>query len=253
MGSKKPQPPPKPVENDEPSQGPDIPTQSCREQLMPMLGQSTYMAVLKYELKKESLQRIKMPIGAKIIHVGSQNGSLCLWAYVDEIAKNEVRLFDVFGDDQSIDTFFADYIHRGTAIISDTTWHVFERIEPTYTHWQWDTSQMSSKPNDHSEGPPSSDATVRAANLNVSLSPEGIRRIAKCVEIVDGYGHFREGQDGFQAMLEIRQFVDELEGKLSPYGYCPHCGKAGVFREARPNGNDTCEEGHVYPSRVARH
>lgn len=34
----------------------------------------------------------------------------------------------------------------------------------------------------------------------------------------------------------------------SPYGYCPHCGAAALVRERRPNGNDTCANGHIYPS-----
>ena len=37
--------------------------------------------------------------------------------------------------------------------------------------------------------------------------------------------------------------------KESPYGFCPICGARGFSRERRPNGNDRCEEGHVYPSR----
>jgi hypothetical protein len=32
------------------------------------------------------------------------------------------------------------------------------------------------------------------------------------------------------------------------YGYCPHCGLPGLSRERRPNGNDRCSQGHVYPS-----
>lgn len=32
------------------------------------------------------------------------------------------------------------------------------------------------------------------------------------------------------------------------YGYCPTCGSAGKSRERRPMGNDTCVQGHVYPS-----
>jgi hypothetical protein len=35
------------------------------------------------------------------------------------------------------------------------------------------------------------------------------------------------------------------------YGRCPKCGSLGVMRERRPNGNDTCNEGHVYPSKDA--
>lgn len=35
------------------------------------------------------------------------------------------------------------------------------------------------------------------------------------------------------------------------YGYCPRCLNPGEERERRPNGNDTCANGHVYPSRTA--
>lgn len=34
-------------------------------------------------------------------------------------------------------------------------------------------------------------------------------------------------------------------------GYCPRCGARGKFRERRPNGNDECERGCVYPSATA--
>lgn len=37
----------------------------------------------------------------------------------------------------------------------------------------------------------------------------------------------------------------------NPYGYCPKCGAPGKKRERRPNGNDICENGCVYPSRDA--
>ena len=37
------------------------------------------------------------------------------------------------------------------------------------------------------------------------------------------------------------------------YGSCPMCGAPGNSRERRPNGDDTCENGHKYPSRLATH
>lgn len=40
---------------------------------------------------------------------------------------------------------------------------------------------------------------------------------------------------------------------MSSYGYCPECGMPGVERERRPDGNDRCSRGHVYPSRNATH
>lgn len=33
-----------------------------------------------------------------------------------------------------------------------------------------------------------------------------------------------------------------------PYGYCPQCGEPGVNRERSPNGNTTCNHGHLYRS-----
>src|SRR3954464_10801834 len=35
------------------------------------------------------------------------------------------------------------------------------------------------------------------------------------------------------------------------YGFCPVCHSPGKSRERRPDGNDTCEKGHSYLSRVA--
>ena len=32
------------------------------------------------------------------------------------------------------------------------------------------------------------------------------------------------------------------------YGLCPKCGENVSIRERRPNGNDNCENGHVFPS-----
>lgn len=37
----------------------------------------------------------------------------------------------------------------------------------------------------------------------------------------------------------------------SVYGFCPVCGAKGKTRERRPNGDDTCESGHKYPSSTA--
>lgn len=36
-----------------------------------------------------------------------------------------------------------------------------------------------------------------------------------------------------------------------PYGFCPECGAEGEVRERRPDGNDVCTNGHVYPSKTA--
>lgn len=38
------------------------------------------------------------------------------------------------------------------------------------------------------------------------------------------------------------------ENQESIYGFCPECSSRGVVRERRVNGDDTCENGHKYPS-----
>lgn len=38
------------------------------------------------------------------------------------------------------------------------------------------------------------------------------------------------------------------KGQSMTYGNCPKCGAMGAGRERRPNGNDECENGHIYPS-----
>lgn len=39
--------------------------------------------------------------------------------------------------------------------------------------------------------------------------------------------------------------------RAAPYGYCPVCASPGKMRERRPDGNDTCEQGHKYASASA--
>lgn len=55
------------------------------------------------------------------------------------------------------------------------------------------------------------------------------------------------------AIIENMKVEDNVFSKSDlPYGICPVCGGAGLSRERRPNGNDKCVNGHVYPSREAR-
>lgn len=84
----------------------------------------------------------------------------------------------------------------------------------------------------------------------VSIPYDKVPLLRKCVNTIKGYGHFTEGQDGWAALEELDQFVLSLEDQNDyPYGVCPHCRGKGIQRERRPNGNDTCSQGHVYPSR----
>lgn len=53
----------------------------------------------------------------------------------------------------------------------------------------------------------------------------------------------------------LKDAPKELIKPVSPseyaYGRCPICGARGKSRERRINGNDACENGHVYPSKDA--
>jgi hypothetical protein len=48
---------------------------------------------------------------------------------------------------------------------------------------------------------------------------------------------------------ELINPLASLSKKFSPYGICPKCGGNAISRERRPDGNDKCENGHVYPSK----
>jgi len=51
-----------------------------------------------------------------------------------------------------------------------------------------------------------------------------------------------------QGMSLLHDVILPPEEPTNVYGYCPKCSKPGKSRERRPNGNDTCEGGCVYPS-----
>lgn len=68
------------------------------------------------------------------------------------------------------------------------------------------------------------------------------------------------GPNNYFRLAAFERWVVEFNGRRgtdrpvvnSPYGYCPHCGAASLVRERRPHGNDTCANGHVYPSTTSR-
>lgn len=53
-------------------------------------------AIHKYNISAGSTS-VQMPQGAKILHVGGQGESICLWARVDTEQLGELRHFRVFG------------------------------------------------------------------------------------------------------------------------------------------------------------
>lgn len=76
---------------------------------------------------------------------------------------------------------------------------------------------------------------------------QGIIGVLEPLEHLDYHGKWR-----IQRALALAR-GDEPPATMrdmAPYGYCPikGCNASGVTREKRPGGNDTCRNGHTYPS-----
>ena len=85
--------------------------------------------IWKFELETTDKQTLKMPVGAKILTVQTQNEKPCLWALVDPNAEKEDRFIEVFGTghpigcDMGVDRkYISTYQLRGGSLV----FHVFE-------------------------------------------------------------------------------------------------------------------------------
>lgn len=85
------------------------------------------MVIWKYEID-ESVNRIDLPVGAKILRVGEQHGSLRIWALVNPNVPKVTREFYIVGTGQ-IFYHRRDDVHLGTVVMPGGifVWHVFER------------------------------------------------------------------------------------------------------------------------------
>lgn len=83
----------------------------------------------KYELEITDHQTLSMPLGATILSVDQQAGTLYLWAEVDPTNPKSDRHFDVIGTGNPISTKAACRRFVGTVVIGAFVWHVFERID----------------------------------------------------------------------------------------------------------------------------
>jgi hypothetical protein len=91
--------------------------------------------IWKFQLTEGILQKIPLPRGAEILHVGRQPlypdlpgdgfGQLMLWAMVDSLAVvDEVRIWVVATGESLPEDF--DWSYLGTALMpSGLVWHVF--------------------------------------------------------------------------------------------------------------------------------
>lgn len=66
----------------------------------------------------------EMPEDAQILHVATQNGTVCLWAEVETEAVRCKRTFRIYGTGHRLDP---GYTYRGTARVPPFVWHVYEK------------------------------------------------------------------------------------------------------------------------------
>jgi len=85
--------------------------------------------IWKFELN-EHINFVHMPEHAKILSVGSQRGTICLWSEVETTREKETRTLYVYGTgnpmaaDDDVGLLFV-----GTVVGDPFVWHVFERLE----------------------------------------------------------------------------------------------------------------------------
>lgn len=96
--------------------------------------------IYKYELALRDVQRVKMPAGAVLLHVGTQRIAtlevvsgysatadvLTLWAYVDTAAPMVDRLIGVIGTGNTAPDDLDGATYVGTAQCGAFVWHVFD-------------------------------------------------------------------------------------------------------------------------------
>lgn len=80
----------------------------------------------KYPLFMGDEVAVMMPAGAKVLHVGEQEGGLTLWAQVDQSQPFERRVFSIRGTGHPLGEV-GRFI--GTVVMSyGLVWHIYEGV-----------------------------------------------------------------------------------------------------------------------------
>ena len=84
--------------------------------------------IWKYELEYENDQTIQTPRLWKPLHIGMQNGAICLWAEVDSEDSDIVeRRISVHGTGHPLRVHHHEWSHLGTTVDENLglVWHVY--------------------------------------------------------------------------------------------------------------------------------
>jgi hypothetical protein len=88
-------------------------------------------AVWKFPINIVDDQQIEMPEHAQILHVGGQDGRLCLWVRVNPANAKVARRISVRGTGHTIEKGQlapANGFYLGSAQVGPFVWHVFEAV-----------------------------------------------------------------------------------------------------------------------------
>lgn len=80
--------------------------------------------IFKYPLPISSQSDISLPLDAKLLHVGEQNGEIFVWALVAPSNPMITRSFTIYGTGHPVDNPLVTYV--GTVQMRNgLVWHVF--------------------------------------------------------------------------------------------------------------------------------
>lgn len=85
--------------------------------------------VWKWVLSPQDLSTIQVPNGAQFLHVGEQEGAICLWALVNPVeTKREERTLRIAGTGHNLSNGRFDYIGPVHLDGGRLIFHVFEAL-----------------------------------------------------------------------------------------------------------------------------
>lgn len=81
--------------------------------------------IWKFPLDITDEQVIFVPEGAAPLHVGAQDGVLCLWILVDTTARFDEQTIRIYGTGNPIGSEGRNECHVGSTQMGPYVWHVF--------------------------------------------------------------------------------------------------------------------------------
>lgn len=88
--------------------------------------------VWKYTLDLLRSNTIEIPKDGKVLTVGEQQGTLCIWVKVDDSLEKEQRIFKIFGTGHLIPDYGSNLQYINSVQIDSLVFHVFEFLNETY-------------------------------------------------------------------------------------------------------------------------